>query len=329
MTRDQFLLIQKRYLDYMFALTDGEIEARQHFEQMTIETYEHLAAANKPAMVFDIDPESASNFVNQTYLHALAPPQSLEAWRKWKADYPKLLARNPRLELHDMLHAISESHNASSWPDGRERLIQDWVDANDASAPPPFDDRHGIVNPEFYQRLRDLRSRCGGWLYLKYGVGVVFAPEAEWQQIKAAQEAAEAKRLRERNEIAARMERMRTTLAEVMSLARNDVMFWNSLKEWELAREAKRPAKPAETGKDAASGIRGPMRMVQATPQQQAAHDNPPVDPIWAEFIARVGRAKDVLTVNGIVVNLRAEIRRELGLDSVIGWRGGPDIGTS
>jgi hypothetical protein len=326
MTRDRFLLDQKRALDHVFALTDGELEARQRFEQMAIETYEFLAAANKPPGVFDIEPESASNFLNQARLHALVSRQLLEGWRRWKADYPELLARNPRLELHGMIETISESHNASSWPDGRERLIQAWVDADDASAPPPFDDRYSIVTPEFYQRLRELRRKCGGWLYLKYGVGVVFAPEAEWQQISAAQEAAEAKRLRERNEIKAKMERMRTRLDEVMSLARDDVMFWSVLKEWELAREAKRRAKPAEP---VASEIRGPMRMVQATPQQQAAHDNPPVDPIFEEFGARVRQPDDVLTVSDIVLNLRATVRREVGLDWVLCWRGGPGIGVS
>lgn len=41
----------------------------------------------------------------------------------------------------------------------------------------------------------------------------------------------------------------------------------------------------------------------------------------------RVLEPDDVITVSAIVVNLRAQMRRELGLDSSLEWLGGPELG--
>lgn len=63
------------------------------------------------------------------------------------------------------------------------------------------------------------------------------------------------------------------------------------------------------------------------SPDEQARRDHPPIDPIFAEFIMRVLEPDDVITVSAIVVNLRAQMRRELGLDSSLEWLGGPELG--
>jgi hypothetical protein len=89
-----------------------------------------------------------------------------------------------------MMHAIGETHDASSWPQGLEARIQDWVDQGDIGAV-PFTDRRGIVTDAFDQRLRELRQICGCWIYCDERTNcVVLAPEPEWQRVRAAQQEA-------------------------------------------------------------------------------------------------------------------------------------------
>lgn len=89
-----------------------------------------------------------------------------------------------------MLEEISESDSAASWPAGYEWRIAAWVDASDPAAAPPFVDRYDIVTPIFFARLCELRRACEGWLYWNEEVRrVVFAPEPEWQRVRAAHEA--------------------------------------------------------------------------------------------------------------------------------------------
>jgi hypothetical protein len=327
MTREQFIDLQTRGLDELFSLTHSEDEARKRFAQLSLDTYDFLTSQSVEVLWgFRLSGESSENLFGRK--RGAKVPESLDRrWRDWNAEYFALKVRNPCLELRDMMRDISESHSASSWPSGRERHIQAWVDAGDPAAPPPFDDRYGIVTPEFFQRLREVRQRCGGWLYSndKLG-GVVFAPEPEWQKVRAEQEAAEVKRRGDWEESRARLDRMAKRLAEVMTIAREDEKFWNALKTWELAREAKRPPEPPKEELPEAGVLAGPLRLVQASPEQQKKHDNPPVDSIFAEFIARVRHSHDALTVHDFVLNLRSAVRRELGLDHVIVWRGGPGI---
>jgi hypothetical protein len=225
-----------------------------------------------------------------------------------------------------MMQNISESDTASSWPSSyQESRIQDWVDAGDPIAPPPFTDRHDIVTPEFFERLRTLRQLCGGWLYWDSNVNAaVFALESHWQSVRSAREAAEAKALKAQKELDAKLQRRAIRLREVLSTARSDAAFWEELRAWELKREAKRPAVSSLPCPRLPAG---PVRLRGISAEEHAIYANPPVDPIFAAFIARVGGADDVLTVRDIVLNLRAEMRHEIGLDNVIGWPGGPDLG--
>jgi hypothetical protein len=296
---------------------------------MAIETFERLSAAGQFSSPFKINPESGFNFISQgARTLSLMPSNLLDQWKAWKESYPKLVARNPRLELYDVMHSISESNDRSSWPAGLERRIQAWVNADDSTVPPPFDDRDSIVTPEFYRRLRELRRLCGGWLYWSdKDRGVVFAPEPDWQKVCAEQEAAEAKRRREWEERRARVEQMARRLDEAVATARADHEFWNALKDWELAREAKRPA---DVPKSEARRFGGPIRMQKATqPPTGTLISNSPVDQIFAKFIARVGVKDDPWATFVVVFNLRGAIRNELGLDDVLGWKGGPSFGES
>jgi hypothetical protein len=337
MDREQFVRSQERLLDEVFSLTAGEEEARARFERLALDTFEIATSAGNHVHAFSLCPEPAGSFSTRyqerdvTRVEGVTIPRALvPRWQAWVREYHELRARNPRLELRDMMHHIGESNTASSWPFGYERPIQDWVDEGDPTAPPPFEDRYGIITPEFYQRLRELRQRCGGWLYWSDDVEkVVFASEPEWQRIRAAQEELEERQKRHWEENKARSERFAKRLSEVLATARADAAFWNELRDWELAREAQRPPDPPPRSAPERPSTPGRLAWRRASAEEQARSDNPPVDQIFADFIARVREPQDVLTVRDIVLNLRSEIRRELGLDNLIGWAGGPGLGQS
>ena len=159
MDREQFIKQQNAAADDKLAWTSGEDDARERFLRLAMDTYDYLISTG-------ID---------------------------GNREYFEVRGRNPRLELRDAMQDISESNDASSWPAGYERRIWDWVEASEPSAPPPFDDRRGIVAPEFFHRLRELRRLCGGWLYWNHDLkDVVFAPEPEWLRVRADQERREA-----------------------------------------------------------------------------------------------------------------------------------------
>jgi hypothetical protein len=172
MDRAEFIERQAAEADSKLALTTGEGRARERFVQLAIETYDFLISAGADfVLVFDPWPESAGNALRgrgwgkrSAGPRIELPPALIQGWESWNREYFEVRARNPRLELRDMMQHISESDSASSWPSGYERRIQDWVDAGDPSTP-PFDDRHGCVTPDFFNRLRELRQLCGGWLY--------------------------------------------------------------------------------------------------------------------------------------------------------------------
>jgi hypothetical protein len=202
--RKDFLAVQARDLDAIFSLTAGEAETRATFERLAADTVDGLLAAEKRALVaFSIEPDSAFCFVSMTWLHGLVAPEIVERWRRWAADYPALLGRNPRLDLRDALSWCSETHNASSFPYGWEGAVFDWVSADDIDAKPRyFDDRMGIIDAAFYGRLRRLLAAMdGGWLAWSEPAGrVVYVAADEWRAIHA-ERTAERKKVR--REIAA------------------------------------------------------------------------------------------------------------------------------
>jgi hypothetical protein len=190
MTREQFLSAQAHQLDCVFSFTNGEDESRNRFEQMALDTYELLSSLSvTQATHFSVRPGGTPIFLLQKCGEKL-PRSLLCRWESWGKEYDEIVRRNPRLELRDMMHDISESYMSASWPVGYEDVIQDWVDAGDPAASAFF-----VVpetgTAEFYHRLREVRQLCGGWLYWD-GDNVVFAPEPEWQKIRAQKKAREA-----------------------------------------------------------------------------------------------------------------------------------------
>jgi hypothetical protein len=306
MERGRFIEQQARGLEARFEFASGEEDVRQRFRQLALDTFDFVVAAGcELALYFDPawDAGSAVWQKSSDGSRFELPQELLQRWQDWNREYAEVRARNPRLRLSEMLHAISESDNASSWPIGYERRIADWVEAGDATAPPPFDDRYGIGTPEFFDELRALRQRCGGWLYWNdHARRVVFAPEAEWQRVRAAQDEVEAAWRIKRQEMLAAQEAYLNRMPEILALARADKEFWEALRKWERDQEAHRASLlPLQT-------ISGPVRLVNGRSA------NPPVDAMYRDFLARVLQPDDMLKPSFVASCIRIEIRRELGL---------------
>lgn len=333
--RDRFALQQLRATNGKLVWIEDGGDARERFQQLAMDTYDALTSLGADFVLpFDPWPESAGNGLMRGWgkraSRALVelPDHLVQRWREWNAEYYILRAESPKLELRDLMQDISESHDASSWPIGYERRIQDWVDAGDASAPPPFDDRYNVAKEDTFRRLQTLRALLKGWMFWDDQINAVrFAPESEWQVFRAGQESAEAKWLQEWEQSRLRMEHLSKRLSEILALARADLKFWSALREWEQMREAKRPQmrEPAGVAKSDRS-FAGSYAVLQANPEEQAQHSHP-IDPLLASFVKRADVHDDAITPRILIINLRAEVRRELGLDNVLGWAGGPGIG--
>lgn len=164
-----------------FSFTEREIEELRFRNQLVEEIYKFYlsnGADRRSYLIESYGPKTPPRWELRRNDETIELPSELQVrWSEWQQRYAEACGRNPLFELHEMMHAISESHTASSWPGGYETRIWKWLDADDVFAHPPFDDRHGIATPSFYNRLRELREICGGWFYFFGDTGVTFVPE--------------------------------------------------------------------------------------------------------------------------------------------------------
>lgn len=137
--------------------------AVERFIALAAKTIDHLPRPE----IFKMQTKSAfSGVVQMRYWHNV-PDEILRGWSDWEVEYEALLERNPRLDLAEMLGWISEVVDSSSWPDGYETNLRDWVDRG-ARLPWPrmlgpwAEDE---IDDAFYDRLRLLRDVTGGWVH--------------------------------------------------------------------------------------------------------------------------------------------------------------------
>ena len=94
------------------------------------------------------------------------PDELRDEWRGWLARYQALVARNPRLELADLIGLIGETIDHSNWPTVPAAALRAWVDGGERLPLPwaacEFDEIS--IDRPFYDRLRELRVATGGWV---------------------------------------------------------------------------------------------------------------------------------------------------------------------
>ena len=120
----------------------------------------------------------------------------LDSWYEFATLYPTIVKRNPRLELRDIMHSLSERHDFTSWPAEREWAIERWI-ADGA----PLETEPYPVDPDLRARLLELHPKLGGWVYHDDRRGmVVFAQTAEFREEKVRLDAERQTRIREEKE---------------------------------------------------------------------------------------------------------------------------------
>jgi hypothetical protein len=177
MNSAEFRQAQARRITTDFRFAPGEELLRAQFEQLAVDTYDALRGTKEVLLPFTLDDDFSK-------AGAILPRPLLDRWKQWQETHRRMLERNPILALYSMMHDIGETVQYQSWPQDREDVIQDWLDA-DEYQPPPFPDVLEILTPDFWARMREFRRRAGGWLYWnEKDREVVFVPENKWQRLR-------------------------------------------------------------------------------------------------------------------------------------------------
>ena len=155
------------YHDAFAFMVDGEAEAAL-FGQLVDYTRDVLA---EKGIQFHSERRNPSDSI-EYYLdrlrieqHEVDAERLSQAWCAWERRYRDLELNHPALELYDKLTCISEGHEGSSWPRGREQVLREWVEAGANPSDFPLDDRHDLLNPQFCRRLVHLSRVLDGWMY--------------------------------------------------------------------------------------------------------------------------------------------------------------------
>jgi hypothetical protein len=202
--RQRFIEWQAKILDEFARLAPGEDELLASFSQLAMETYDTLTQQGVRFVPWlSTWPESAAFFLRPGHPTDEVPQSCLEKWRQWELDYHELVARNPRLELRNLMQEISESMDASSWPQGYEWAIENWVAGGDP-------DRNAFGDHVLFERLSVLHTKLGGWLYLDDDCNIVFENLAEFRETRRRLDEERDERIQEEKErYEAAMQRLR------------------------------------------------------------------------------------------------------------------------
>jgi hypothetical protein len=113
--RQRFIDSQAEILDEFARLAPGEDELLASFSQLALETYDTLTQQGV-RIVWPLStwPESAFFFLRPGNPTDKVPLSCLEKWRRWELGYPEVLARNPRLELRNLMQEPQARLRASS-----------------------------------------------------------------------------------------------------------------------------------------------------------------------------------------------------------------------
>jgi hypothetical protein len=210
--RDRFIARQTEINNEFARLTPGEDELIAVFSRLAMETHDILAAQGvrtiRTILGFGTWPESASFVLQPGNTFDKIPPSLLERWHQWERNYPAVEARNPRLELRNLMQTMSETILSESWPQQFEWAIERWVAGGDIDANPYYRDH------KIYARLQALHERLNGWVYQGDDAYIYFAELEEFRQIERRRDEAHREIVqRQAEEYAARRAQMEARLA--------------------------------------------------------------------------------------------------------------------
>lgn len=172
-----------------FALMEARPGAMERFWRLAVETSEYQKRL-KAAGIFNyptwIGVDQAASV--RRYLAKQIPQEHhdltlFSRWDDWAAEYEAIYQASPKWRLKEMITQISETHHCCSWPKRWEQEIWKWAMSDEEPAC-PFNDRRGIFDAEFRQRLRALIEEVDGFLYRCEEAGqIVFVPTEDLQKI--------------------------------------------------------------------------------------------------------------------------------------------------
>ena len=184
---------QERVIAEFIALTPGETDAHRLFSHLARATNDELVKRGSYRTCFLFSPDSAGfGSAHVRAVGADVPDELLQGWQRFADQYSELVARNPRLELRDLMQGISERAMFESWPQGAEWDIERWI-----SEGAPADGRVLYpVDHDIRDRLLKLYPVLGGWLYVDETWTVTFADTAAFRQVKVRLDAERDERIR-------------------------------------------------------------------------------------------------------------------------------------
>ena len=226
---------QEKVIAEFIALTPGETEAHRLFSDLAYATNHELAKLGLYQTCFVFSPDSASfGLAHVRAVGANVSDELLQGWKRFAELYSELIARNPRLELRDLMQDISERWEAASWPYMWEWDIERWISDGAPDTRMPYS-----VDDDIRDRLLELYPILGGWLYLNETNMVMFADTAAFRQIKKRLDAERNERIRlEKAESDAAKERHEATMHDSVAVKFGGITLY--MKDKEAAVELQR-----------------------------------------------------------------------------------------
>jgi hypothetical protein len=173
-----------------FALMEVRPGAMERYWRLAVETLEYqkrLKAAeifNYPTWISVGEATTVGRYLARQIPQEHHDVGLFSRWEDWASEYEEIYQASPKWRLKEMISQVSETHHFSSWPNRWEQEIWKWAMSDEGEQVCPFDDRKGIIDPEFRQRLRALIEEVGGFLYrCEESRQIVFAPAEDLEKI--------------------------------------------------------------------------------------------------------------------------------------------------
>jgi len=162
-------------------LTPGETDAQDLFNHLACATNDELEKLGSYRTIFLFSPDSAGfGLARIRSLGAAISDELIQGWKRFADLYRRLITRNPRLELRDLMQDISEGNESASWPSMKEWEIEKWI-ADGA----PKGQIHYAIDDDIRDRLLELYPILGGWLYYDDKASMLrFAETVAFRQVK-------------------------------------------------------------------------------------------------------------------------------------------------